>query len=136
MKILKAGLLVALLFLFLLTGWRAYEFQERPEFCNLCHGVEIFYETWFHSAHRPVTNCKDCHIPQDIREFFWSPRYGIRDFYAYFLGDTPDLYRAKPPTPRIVRENCIRCHEALLRELPLHERLECQHCHRQTPHRL
>lgn len=118
------------------AGFRAYEYSEMPEFCNLCHGVELLYETWFHSAHRPFTNCQSCHIPQDVREIYYTPRYGIKDGYWYFIGDTPDYYRAKPPTPRIVRENCLRCHGDLLRDIPAKEALDCARCHRQTPHRL
>lgn len=135
-KCLWIGLLVFLLAAVVYGGWQAYEFQERPEFCNMCHGVELFYETWIHSAHEPFTNCQACHIPQDIRELFWAPRYGIKDVYYYFLGDTPDFYRAKVPTPQLVRENCLRCHETLLRNVPGYEQLNCQHCHRHSPHRL
>lgn len=130
---------IALAVSFIAIGYfsfRAYEFTETPEFCNLCHGVELLYETWFHSAHRPFTNCQSCHIPQDIRGIYHTLRYGIRDIYRYFIGDTPDLYRAKPPTQHIVRENCLRCHGVLLRDFPAKETLDCIHCHRQTPHRL
>lgn len=136
MKAIKVTLLITVFAAFVFLSWRAYEFQQRPEFCRLCHSVNVFYETWFHSAHKPVTNCQDCHIPQDIRKLYYEARYGLRDSYSYFIGRTPVFFRAKPPTPYIVRQNCRRCHGVLLTDVPTAEELDCLRCHRNTPHRM
>jgi nitrate/TMAO reductase-like tetraheme cytochrome c subunit len=43
------------------TSFVAVERSSQPEFCNSCHIMEPYYESWQHSAHADVA-CTECHF--------------------------------------------------------------------------
>jgi nitrate/TMAO reductase-like tetraheme cytochrome c subunit len=51
------AVIVALPFLF----YGAAEYTSRPKFCNTCHYMEPFYESWQVSSHSDIS-CTYCHF--------------------------------------------------------------------------
>ena len=122
--------------------------SDRPETCMNCHIMGTQYATWMHSAHREVTNCNDCHVPQDniIKKYMFKAMDGLRHSYVFTLRAEPQAIIIKKQGEQAVSDNCKRCHESLflspalknenLYNVSTSEGRFCWHCHRETPHGL
>ncbi|QGG46271.1 cytochrome c nitrite reductase small subunit [Heliorestis convoluta] len=110
---------------------------DAPELCVSCHVMEPHYESWYHSSHRDVA-CNDCHTPHNfVGKWVTKARAGIVDTWVYYIGPMPAQFRAKPHTQQILHDNCVRCHDHLVRRIgdTLHgEGTFCFSCHRHVPH--
>jgi len=108
---------------------------DPPEYCISCHVMEDHYESWFHSGHHIAATCNDCHVPhQNIAaKLVAKGTDGMRDTYSFYTNRIPDPIRLSERGSNIVRENCLRCHGALLEGLPSEDRY-CWECHRSVPH--
>jgi len=53
--------------------------SDDPKACINCHVMNPQYITWFHSSHREVANCNDCHVPQDnfASKYYFKAKDGI-----------------------------------------------------------
>lgn len=117
--------------------------SDSPTTCLNCHVMTPQYATWSHSSHREVTNCNDCHVPQDnfFRHWLFKGKDGLRHASIFTLRMEPQVIHIKEAGIQVVQENCIRCHHQLFDrqanapEKPkiAKERL-CWECHRETPH--
>jgi cytochrome c nitrite reductase small subunit len=120
--------------------------SDNPETCVNCHVMAPQYATWFHSRHRQVATCNDCHVPHDnlIRHYAFKASDGARHAFMFTFRLEPQVIRIHPAGQRVVQENCIRCHEAAVHGTALTEvsgddvhaehGLRCWACHRETPH--
>ena len=104
------------------------------------------YSTWFHSSHREVAVCNDCHVPQDniFNHYKFKAEDGLRHSAIFTLRNEPQVIHIREAGIKVVQNNCIRCHQDLLESKRLQsmtgrtdfitkERL-CWECHRDTPH--
>ncbi|KJS21391.1 MAG: cytochrome C nitrite reductase [Clostridiaceae bacterium BRH_c20a] len=111
---------------------------DGPEFCGSCHFMEPWVETWYHSAHREVASCGDCHIPHDlVRGAFYKAYTGSRDALETITGQIPRSFLISGHGSEVVHENCLSCHSDLLRivgDTKDEEGVYCFRCHRNTPH--
>ncbi len=132
---------------FMFRASRAHSYlSDKPETCMNCHIMAPQYATWSHSSHREVTNCNECHVPHDnfFRKYYFKAMDGLRHATIFTLRAEPQVIFIKHAGIEVVQENCIRCHEALLKDHKLVARNEdfhhlrtdrlCWECHREVPH--
>jgi cytochrome c nitrite reductase small subunit len=120
--------------------------SDNPETCVNCHVMAPQYASWYHSRHRPVATCSDCHVPHDniVRHYAFKASDGARHAFMFTFRLEPQVIRIHEAGQRVVQENCVRCHGVAVHAttLPLargdHDRdehvLRCWSCHRETPH--
>jgi cytochrome c nitrite reductase small subunit len=120
--------------------------SDNPETCVNCHVMATQYATWFHSRHRQVATCNDCHVPHDnkIRHYAFKASDGARHAFMFTFRLEPQVIRIHPAGQRVVQENCIRCHDAAVHATTLtavrgddagaEDGLRCWACHQETPH--
>ncbi|MGQ9819274.1 MAG: cytochrome c nitrite reductase small subunit [Candidatus Kapaibacteriales bacterium] len=120
--------------------------SEDPTACVNCHIMTPHFTTWFHSSHRNVATCNDCHLPSDnpIRRFWFKANDGLRHSFFFTLGKYPQVIRIRSSSEEVVQANCLRCHNHQISALTL-ENFEyeqylagnsklCWDCHREIPH--
>lgn len=132
---------------FIFRTSRAHSYlSDRPETCMNCHIMAPQYATWNHSSHREVAVCTDCHVPHDnfFRKYYFKAMDGMRHATIFTLRAEPQVIFIKKAGVNVVHENCIRCHNELLKDAKLvslvqdlgHHRTDrlCWDCHREVPH--
>lgn len=142
----------AILMFGIFTGLFLYSFyiskassylSDSPKTCLNCHVMTPQYATWFHSSHREVTNCNDCHVPQDnfFRHWSFKAKDGLRHATIFTLHAEPQVIHIKAAGIQVVQANCVRCHNKLFEsqkkiagEFQHAEERLCWECHRETPH--
>jgi cytochrome c nitrite reductase small subunit len=120
--------------------------SDDPQTCVNCHVMYPEYASWEKGSHGRVTNCNDCHVPQDnvIRKYMFKASDGLRHASMFTFRMEPQVIRIKDAGRDVVQENCIRCHANYLHPVSLRaigarsinddtDRL-CWDCHRETPH--
>lgn len=140
------GAAVALLALVFHVSRASSYLSDNPETCVNCHVMAPQYATWFHSRHRQVATCNDCHVPHDnpIRHYAFKASDGARHAFMFTFRLEPQVIRIHSAGQRVVQENCIRCHDAAVHATALttvrgddvdaEEGLRCWACHQETPH--
>ncbi|MBD3422463.1 MAG: cytochrome c nitrite reductase small subunit [Chitinivibrionales bacterium] len=120
--------------------------SDNPRTCVNCHIMAPHYATWYHSSHREVAHCNDCHVPHDnvFNKYAFKAKDGLRHATIFTLRAEPQVIFIKEDGKEVVQDNCIRCHinvlkdhKVLTRSDEFHDfRLErkCWDCHRATPH--
>jgi cytochrome c nitrite reductase small subunit len=132
-------------FTFYISNAHSY-LGDEPKTCVNCHIMAPQYTTWFHSSHREVTNCNDCHVPHNniFNKYFFKAKDGLRHATMFTLRLEPQVIFIKDAGREVVHKNCIRCHSTLLTDSRLmaynmethNFRMErkCWDCHRESPH--
>lgn len=117
-------------------GWSYL--SNDPSACVNCHVMNEHLDAWQHSSHQSVAKCNDCHVPQDtVGKYLAKAEHGYRHSKAFTLQNFKEPIRITPADLRIVENNCVRCHRALVEEMhaaPTGEASECVHCHRTVGH--
>ncbi len=144
--ILTSGILVGL-FAFLFYISRAHTYlSDDPETCVNCHIMSPQYSTWFHSSHREVANCNDCHVPHDnfLNHYYFKAKDGMRHATIFTLRAEPQVIFIKEAGQQVVQQNCIRCHGDMLNSGytkrytnsydQFRSERHCWDCHREVPH--
>ena len=144
--IILLGVLVGLaLFIFRISNAASY-LSDDPETCINCHVMNPQYATWFHSSHREVAHCNDCHVPHNnvLNKYFFKAKDGLRHATIFTLRAEPQVIFIKEEGKEVVQENCIRCHKKLVTDNAAIARFEssrhfreersCVECHRYSPH--
>ena len=120
--------------------------SDDPKTCVNCHVMYPEYATWEKGSHGRVTNCNDCHVPQDniIRKYMFKASDGLRHATMFTFRMEPQVIRIKDAGRNVVQENCIRCHANYLHPISLRsmgaksiyedDDRVCWDCHRETPH--
>ncbi|HPD65236.1 MAG TPA: cytochrome c nitrite reductase small subunit [Bacteroidia bacterium] len=133
------------IYLFIVSNASSY-LSDDPATCVNCHLMSPQYSTWYHSSHREVTNCNDCHVPHNnvINKYFFKAKDGLRHATVFTLRNEPQVIFIKSAGIKVVQENCKRCHEKLnenteLKNLTGEKYLRgedkvCWSCHREVPH--
>lgn len=133
--------------IFLFKISKAYSYlSDDPKTCVNCHIMAPQYTTWYHSAHREVTNCNDCHVPHNniFNKYYFKAKDGLRHATIYTLRKEPQVIYIHAEGHAVVQTNCIRCHENTMTDNKVltltneyhaarNERT-CWECHRETPH--
>ncbi len=139
--LLVCGVLVGLLALTLHISRATSYLTDDPAACVNCHIMAPQYASWEKGSHGRVTNCNDCHVPQDLlRKYAFKAYDGTRHAFMFTFKMEPQVIRMHSPGVRVVQENCLRCHSDYLEATlamagTAHggER-QCWDCHREVPH--
>jgi cytochrome c nitrite reductase small subunit len=144
--ILILGVFIGLaIFSFRISKASSY-LSDDPKTCVNCHIMTPQYATWYHSAHREVATCNDCHVPHNnvFNKYFFKAKDGLRHASIFTLRAEPQVIFIKEAGKRVVQMNCIRCHINLISgpELIVKNKefngiisdRKCWDCHRETPH--
>ncbi|MFP4059915.1 MAG: cytochrome c nitrite reductase small subunit [Bacteroidales bacterium] len=120
--------------------------SDKPETCVNCHIMAPQYATWHHSSHREVAVCNDCHVPQNnfANKYYFKAKDGLRHATIFTLRAEPQVIFIKEAGRNVVQNNCVRCHDPLLKGLShkmptdhfyqsITDKL-CWDCHSEVPH--
>ncbi|NIM58017.1 MAG: hypothetical protein GTO16_03610 [Candidatus Aminicenantes bacterium] len=89
------------------------EYTSHSYFCNSCHYMKPFYQSWKTSSHSHI-ECNACHYPPGIRPKIRAKIEGILQVGRYWT----KLYLKSKPWAEIPDESCLRegCHKKRLLE--------------------
>lgn len=120
--------------------------SDDPATCVNCHIMAPEYATWQYSSHRKNAVCNDCHVPHNnaFNKWFFKAKDGIRHATVFTARNEPQTIFIKEAGIKVVQDNCVRCHSALITEAKLLVQTEsfhsqfkdrlCWECHREIPH--
>jgi len=82
---------------------------DNPETCVNCHVMSPEYLTWYHSAHREVAMCNDCHVPHEnfAKKYIFKAKDGARHAYVYTTRNEPQTIFIKEEAKEVVQNNCL-----------------------------
>lgn len=123
----------------------ALEVTTRPQFCNSCHIMEPYYESWVNSSHADVS-CVECHYEPGLLETFEGKFKALSQLAKYVTST-----EGSKPWAEVSDYSCMRsgCHSQQLLEGELTygrvrfdhrehligmqrgEKLRCTSCHSQ-----
>ncbi len=147
-RLRRAGLFLCIL-IGIFLGVGAYTFRQAegasyfstdPRACVNCHIMREQYDSWQKASHHAHATCVDCHLPHEglakwlakAENGFWhSTRFTLQDFH--------EPIRIHEKNGRILRDNCLRCHQELVADLTHHgafadESNNCVRCHMAVGH--
>ena len=119
-----------------------------PKACVNCHVMNEQYDGWSSASHHARATCNDCHVPHGsiVAKYYVKAEHGYRHSKRFTLQNFHEPIRINPRSREVVIENCIRCHEAMTREIRLAAPargpgadaigggLDCLHCHESVAH--
>lgn len=110
--------------------------SEDPKACVNCHIMRPQYDGWQKSSHHTTATCVDCHLPAAFpQKYFAKARNGWFHSKAFTLQDFPEPILITPPNAKILQDNCLRCHDALLHDATVVEGApRCTGCHVDVGH--
>jgi cytochrome c nitrite reductase small subunit len=141
-----SGMLVGFLFLTIYLSRAGSYLSDDPAVCVNCHVMAPHYSTWFHSSHREIATCNDCHVPQDniVRSYYFKAMDGMRHSRMFIFRQEPQIMQIKEDGIFAVQSNCLRCHIQNVHPVSLAnvdgenyqhgEGKLCWDCHRHVPH--
>jgi len=90
-----------------LFGFTMVEATGRPGFCNSCHIMGPYYDSWKHSTHAEV-NCLECHLQPGFTGFVKGKINGLAQAVDCAVGRV-----GTKPSATIVDGSCLRseCHD-------------------------
>jgi cytochrome c nitrite reductase small subunit len=119
-----------------------------PKACVNCHIMNEQYDGWSRSSHHARATCNDCHVPHEslLAKYYVKSEHGYRHSKRFTLQNFHEPIRINAASRAVVIDNCIRCHEAMTREIRLAARsgashdagisggVDCIHCHASVAH--
>lgn len=131
-----AALIIFIVSIFIMWGPPALmDKTSTPEYCNTCHIMNLEYESWFMTGLHRNIKCVDCHLPNTgfVRHYVWKGIDGMNDMFMFHSGLYSDYLRISNHGKKVVKENCIRCHENMVSVMNTDDR-DCWSCHRRVMH--
>jgi len=127
--------------------WGSMEYTSRPKFCNTCHYMEPFYQSWATSSHADIV-CTECHFEPGLTGKIKGKLNGLYQVTKY----VSLAYKKSKPWAEISDHSCMRegCHQEQtllgpiefknvrfdhshhLGELRRGKQLRCTSCHSQV----
>ncbi len=119
-------------------------FTSASSFCDSCHEMEPYYQSWQNSNHA-TAECRDCHIPPGTIPYIETKLGSFREIYVHFSSH-PEAPLGV--TRKIPNSSCVRCHTDLSVDFKLstvtavtfkhggkHASIDCIRCHVRVVHR-
>lgn len=97
------------IFLFILHAAKATSYlSDDPRACVNCHVMAPQFATWERGSHGKVTNCNDCHVPQDniLNKYFFKASDGLRHSFMFTFRLEPQVIQIKEAGKKAVQQNC------------------------------
>jgi cytochrome c nitrite reductase small subunit len=114
--------------------------STNPTACVNCHIMREQYDGWQHASHNAVATCNDCHVPHElVPKYLVKAENGFWHSKGFTLQDFPEPIRLRPVSLKILENNCVHCHHALVSDILRHDRAgdqspSCVHCHASVGH--
>ena len=111
-----------------------------PRACVNCHVMNPQYDAWLTSGHRHTATCVGCHLPHEgLAKWIAKAEHGFRHSAAFTLQNFKEPIEITPADRRLVQDNCVRCHAALVHDVvavaaPPERGVDCLHCHAGAGH--
>lgn len=95
--------------------------SDDPRACVNCHVMNEQYDGWSSASHHARATCNDCHVPHDsiVAKYYVKAEHGYRHSKRFTFQNFHEPIRINPPSREVVIDNCIRCHDAMTREIRL-----------------
>ncbi|ACD94766.1 cytochrome c nitrite reductase small subunit [Trichlorobacter lovleyi] len=108
--------------------------SESPDFCASCHVMEAQHTAFMHAGAHRRFKCVDCHLPNDnlASHYIWKSIDGMKDVLFFYSGKVPEKITLSEHGAKVVKANCIRCHETLVSQMDTSR--NCWSCHRRVTH--
>ncbi|MGB4654933.1 MAG: cytochrome c nitrite reductase small subunit [Bacteroidales bacterium] len=145
-SILVGGIVGIGIFSFIESNAVSY-LGNKSETCINCHVMNSEFASWQHSSHREVTVCNDCHVPHNnfVSKYYFKASDGLRHATMFTLRKEPQVIGIKNAGKRVVKQNCLRCHDNFLTERSMEAVVnsdyfekrtdrDCWDCHKCLPH--
>jgi cytochrome c nitrite reductase small subunit len=144
----RRGFLVAILFGLLLgIGGFTFRYAEGlsyfspdPQACVNCHIMQPQFDAWQKSSHHTVATCVECHLPHGlVGKYIAKAENGYYHSKGFTFQDYHEPIMIKEKNRRILEENCVSCHEAVVHEVIRADDRDpgwfrCLHCHAGVGH--
>lgn len=110
--------------------------SDDPKACINCHIMNEQYDGWLNASHHAFTGCNDCHVPHDlIGKYLTKLEHGYRHSKGFTLQDFHEPIRITHDSLKIVEQNCVYCHQALVEDITAHGgEVACVQCHASVGH--
>ena len=147
---LSGPVLVACVLAGVTLGMGAYTFyyaegasylSDDPKACVNCHVMREHYDGWQKASHHAVATCNDCHTPHYfVGKYATKSENGFWHSKGFTLQDFHEPIRIRPKNSRVLRANCIQCHQDLVADIVGHGEREddatadCVRCHATVGH--
>jgi cytochrome c nitrite reductase small subunit len=126
------------IFTFYYAKGGSYFFND-PESCMNCHIMREQFDSWNQSSHKKAANCNSCHTLKNvIGKYIIKGLNGWNHSLAFTTGNFPDPIQIRELNEKIVKKNCIRCHDIMtsqMNDAGSSEELDCSVCHGNVGHR-
>ncbi|MCS7046714.1 MAG: cytochrome c nitrite reductase small subunit [Gemmataceae bacterium] len=125
------------------TFWQAQGasyFSNDPRACVNCHIMREQYDSWQKASHHAHATCVDCHLPpHGLAKWLAKAENGFWHSTRFTLQDFHEPIRIHDKNARVLQENCLRCHGALVADLAHHGAFadvsnHCVRCHAAVGH--
>lgn len=97
--------LVILLIVSAVAGYASIEITSRSSFCNRCHIMNPYYDSWTTDAHSD-SECVDCHIPPGATNYISAKMNGLGQVVDDWLNRTSTKPSASVSDFACTREGC------------------------------
>ncbi|MFB0508295.1 MAG: cytochrome c3 family protein [Thermodesulfobacteriota bacterium] len=134
------------LFILIFLAGTMYKFTETPTFCNLCHNMKVYVDSWKTSTHNFVP-CAGCHYePGFFNHLKGKWKDGQVSLVMFITGKGPTMPHAEISDASCLQKGCHRSedlkekmvfknvafdHGKHLEELRRGKKLRCTTCHAQ-----
>ncbi|MDQ0154112.1 cytochrome c3 family protein [Robertmurraya andreesenii] len=112
-------------------------YSDSPEFCSSCHLMTQVHDSFADSNHADLA-CGDCHLPHDniVHKMTEKAKAGMGHIYYNTLGveKIPGVLHATENSEKIIKENCVSCHENTVKNVSHDAKEDCTDCHQSVPH--
>lgn len=114
-------------------------FRSDARACLNCHLMQPQFDSWQKASHHTAASCVDCHLPQTFpAKYIAKSDNGYRHSKGFTFQDFPEPIVISKSGARILQENCLRCHDAMVHDLtlanPRDASFRCVHCHASVGH--
>ncbi|MFC1620233.1 cytochrome c3 family protein [Candidatus Neomarinimicrobiota bacterium] len=112
----RLSIVIAVIVIVPFLFYGAAEFTSRPKFCNTCHYMEPFYESWQVSSHSDIS-CTYCHFEPGLAGKIEGKLNGLYQLTKY----VSLAYKKSKPWAEISDASCTRkgCHQTQNLEGPI-----------------
>lgn len=87
----------------------SFWWTSQPSFCDRCHVMNKYVDTWEASPHKDV-NCENCHTTPGLFGFLGGKISGLQVVMNYIRGEYEDYsFNAA-----VSNASCLQCHEEIL----------------------
>lgn len=111
-----------------------------PKACVNCHIMQPEYDSWQKASHHTVATCVQCHLPHEFPDKYISKaENGYNHSKAFTLQNFPEPIAITEKNSRILQQNCIDCHNAMVENLAHGSTVgtgavRCVKCHQTVGH--